>query len=104
MVLILLTEVVALYMQITIIQVGVPRFKDLLVLSLAFAAGAARTTGAWSRTFLIQVYINSWKKLLGVGAGAGSGPGDGSRPENTGLGAGRLRTGLLQQAGGIAER
>ncbi len=49
--------------------------------------------------------MKSWKKsLFGIGTGADLGPGDGAGPEGAGLRAGRLKPGLLRQAGGIIER
>ncbi len=67
--------------------------KGLLTSSLA---SAARTTGAWSLTFLIQVRINSWKRsLFGIGAGVGA--------RASGVGAGHLRAGLPQRARGMVE-
>ncbi len=77
--------------------------RDLLVSSLASAAGAAGVAEAWSRTISIHVRINSWKRLfdgaIEVGAGAGMGPGVGA----SGPRAGRLMAGFPQRAGGIVE-
>ncbi len=75
--------------------------STLFLTSTSGAAGAAGAVRAWSLTFLIQDAMNSWKRSLfgaGVGAGVDSTPGD-VRPY-----AGRLRAGLLWQAGGIVER
>ncbi len=52
MVLVLLTEVVILYMQITIVQVGVD-LRGPSVSFFAFVAGTAKVAGAWFLTLLI---------------------------------------------------
>ncbi len=71
-------------------------------LASTFWAGGVRAAGTLAWTFSIQVYMNSWKRLLfGAEAGAradvSTGPDAGtSRPR-----AGRLMTGFPQRAGGI---
>lgn len=68
MVLVLLIKVVAFYMQIAIVEIEVPKFKDLSELSLALTvkAGAVRATTkiAGVFVFIIKVWTNSWKRLL----------------------------------------
>ncbi len=104
MVFALLTEVVVFHIQIIIVQFGFRGFKGLSVLSLASTSGAEAVVaaGAWARTLLIQVRMNSWKRsLFSVGAGVGSKPGDGLRPRSARLGVGRLKAGLSRWVRGI---
>ena len=68
--------------------------------SLASALGVI---GAWSQTLLMQVCMNSWKKLLfRVGAGEGAGLEVGVSEPGAGLGDRRLID-ILLHAGIVVE-
>lgn len=88
MILVLLSVIIAFYIQVTIIHIIIPNLD--WPISRFFLLTIIKVTGNWSWTLLIEVCIKSWKELfysITIGADL--------RFEDAKLRAGYLMAGLL---------